>query len=68
MVEFIRDVVIVLALLITLMAIALNPSAEAEIPRKPLDQRSALANPPGSTPSPAQPVAAPASPTPTGHY
>ena len=56
MVEFIRDVVIVVALLVTLMAITLNPLAETDAPRTAIDQRNVGTHIPGPTASQAEPV------------
>jgi hypothetical protein len=59
MVEFVRDVVIVVAILVTLVAVALNPRAEADATRK-VDQLSTRTiSTPGSTPSPAVSIVTP---------
>ncbi len=58
MVEFVRDVVIVVAILVALMAVAHNPTADADGSRS-VDQRSArVINIPG--PSSAEPIVTPA--------
>jgi len=49
MVEFLRDVVIAVAILMTLIAIALHPSPEADAARA-LDTQTARTTSPGNTP------------------
>jgi len=59
MVEFVRDVVIVVAVLVTLVAVALNPTTDTDAAES-VDQHSARAiNNPGSAPSTADSIVMP---------
>jgi len=60
MVEFVRDVVIIVTLLVALVAVALTPIAETDPPRR-ADQHSVRAiNGPGSAASRADAIVTPA--------
>jgi hypothetical protein len=59
MVEFVRDVVIVVAILVTIVAVALNPLAEADATGN-VDQLSTRTiSTPRSTPSPTASIVTP---------